>query len=405
MSVPVLLVDDDAAVRDALVQTLELAGLQPIPAASFVAAKDHITRDFSGVILTDLRMPGRDGFYLLTYAHGVDADLPVVLLTGEGDIPMAVAAMEQGAFDFLEKPSAPGDLVAVLNRAITARQAVLAVRADLARSEAGDPAARLVFGQSRLAEGLRARVRRVARTDTDVLVSGQPGSGISKIAEVIHLCSARAHGPFEKRAAAGLDRAGLAQALEAAMGGALFLDEISQMPADTQIALIGALEAAPDLRLMTGSTMVLDETQVNPDLFYRLQVSTVRIPSLAERPEDIPVLFNHYVAQASEQAGLRAPRITPEVITGLMAQDWPGNARALMSAAMRFVLDMAEDMKPVDGLGLTEQLAQIERSLLEAALRRAGGQASTAAKALKLPRKTFYDKLARYAIRPDSFRE
>lgn len=402
--VPVLLVDDDAAVREALAQTLDLAGMRPLPAASFVAAKDHIARDFAGVILSDIRMPGRDGFHLLTYAQAVDSDLPVVLLTGEGDIPMAVTAMEQGAFDFLEKPCAPGDLVAVLTRAIKARAAVLAARADMARAEAGDPAARLVFGQSDLAEGLRARVRKVARTDTDVLVTGEPGSGISKIAEVIHLCSARAHGPFEKRAAQGLDRAALAQALEAATGGALFLDEVAQMPADTQIALIGALEAGQDVRLMTGSTSPLTETRINADLFYRLQVSTVRIPSLAERPEDIAVLFSHYVAQASEQAGLHAPGITAEVIAGLMAQDWPGNARALMSAAMRFVLDMAEDIAPVAGLGLAEQLAQVERTLLESALRRAGGQASEAARALKLPRKTFYDKLARYAIRPDSFR-
>jgi len=110
MSVPVLLVDDDAAVRDALSQTLDLAGFTAITSGSFVAAKDHITRDFAGVILSDMRMPGRDGFHLLAYARDVDEALPVVLLTGEGDIPMAVAAMEQGAFDFLEKPCAPGDL-------------------------------------------------------------------------------------------------------------------------------------------------------------------------------------------------------------------------------------------------------------------------------------------------------
>jgi two-component system C4-dicarboxylate transport response regulator DctD len=404
MNIPVLLVDDDAAVRDALAQTLDLAGMQAIPAASFVAAKDHITWDFPGVILSDIRMPGRDGFHLLTYAREVDADLPVVLLTGEGDIPMAVSAMEQGAFDFLEKPCAPADLVAVLTRALEVRHAVLSARGEAARAQMGDPAARLVFGLSDLAEGLRARVRRVAQMDTEVLVTGPPGSGISKIAEVIHLCSPRAHGPFEKRAAEGLDRAALGQAMAAAKGGALFLDEIARMPADTQIALIGALEAGAELRLMAGSTADLADAGLNADLFYRLQVSSVRIPSLAERPEDIPVLFRHYVAQASEQAGLHAPDITPQAITGLMAQDWPGNTRALMSAAMRFALDMTEDVAPQDGLGLAEQLAQVERSLLEAALRRSGGQASAAARALKLPRKTFYDKLARYRISPESFR-
>ncbi len=404
MKAPVLLVDDDGAVREALAQTLDLAGMQPIVAGSFVAAKDHITRDFAGVILSDIRMPGRDGFHLLTYARQVDEDLPVILLTGEGDIPMAVSAIEQGAFDFLEKPCATGDLVAVLTRALEQRSAVLGARAEAAHGEAGDPAARLIFGLSELAEGLRARVRRVAQSETEVLVTGPPGSGISKVAEVIHLCSPRSRGPFEKRAAEGLGRAALVQALEAAQGGTLFLDEISRMQADTQIALIGALEAGAGARLMAGCTLELDETRINPDLYYRLQVSSVRIPSLAERPGDIPVLFRRYVAQACEQAGLRTPEITPEVIAGLMAQDWPGNARALMSSAMRFALGMGDNGDPDAGMGLAEQMAQVERSLLRAALRRSGGQASAAAAALKLPRKTFYDKLARYGIRPESFR-
>lgn len=404
-AIPVLLVDDDAAVREALAQTLDLAGLQPIPAASFVAAKDHIKRDFPGVILSDLRMPGRDGFHLLSYAHQVDADLPVVLLTGEGDIPMAVAAIEQGAFDFLEKPCAPGDLVAVLTRAIKARAVVLEARAETARSEMGDPAARMLFGNSDLAQGLRARVRLLAGLRNDVLVTGPPGSGISKVAEAIHLCSEQARGPFEKRAAEGLDRAALARACEAANGGSLFLDEITRLPADTQIALIETLEGSQHMRLMAASTAERVQSALNPDLFYRIEASNVRIPSLAERPEDIPVLFRVYVAQACEQAGLDAPEITQEYLANLMAQDWPGNARSLMSAAMRFVLGgTQQDVTQGAGLGLAEQMARVERSLLVAALERHKGQASGAAKALKLPRKTFYDKLARYGIRPESFR-
>jgi len=402
--VPVLLVDDDAAVREALAQTLELAGLNPIPAASFVAAKDHIRRDFPGVILSDLRMPGRDGLHLLNYAREVDADLPVVLLTGEGDIPVAVAAMEQGAFDFLEKPCASGDLVAVLGRAITSREAVLAARAQTAQSEAGDPAARLLSGQSDLAEQLRARVRLLARGRTAVLVTGAPGSGISKVAEAIHLCSERARAPFEKRAADGLDRAALARTLEISTGGALFLDEITNLPADTQIALIEALEGARDVRLIVGSTVDLNASTINPDLFYRIEASNVRIPSLAERPEDIPVLFRHYVALACEQSGLEPPDITVDHLAALTAQDWPGNARALMSAAMRFVLGMSGDVAPAGDLGLAEQMARVERSLLVAALVRHNGQASAAAKSLKLPRKTFYDKLTRFGLRPEEFR-
>ncbi|WP_424986148.1 sigma-54-dependent transcriptional regulator [Microbulbifer sp. S227A] len=400
----VLLVDDDAAVREALAQTLDLADLDVTTAGSFVAAKDHILRDFPGVILSDIRMPGRDGFHLLSYAREMDADLPVVLLTGEGDIPMAVSAMEQGAFDFLEKPCAPADLVAVLGRALAARRETLDMRAEQERERTGDPAARMIFGSSALVEGMRERVRRLAKTAAAVVVSGPPGSGVSKVAEVIHLCSEQARGPFEKRAAAGLDRRGLAEALGAAEGGSLFLDEIRNLPADTQIALIEALEETGQARLMAGSTVELDDTMLNGDLFYRLQAASVRIPSLAERPEDIPVLFRRYVEQASEQAGLAVPEISPEHLAALMAQDWPGNARSLMSAAMRFVLGMPEEVSQAAELGLAEQMARVERSLLIAALGRQNGHASDAARALKLPRKTFYDKLAKYGIRPEDFR-
>lgn len=400
----VLLVEDDASVREALAQTLELADLEPIPAGSFVAAKDRITRDFPGVILSDIRMPGRDGFHLLDYAHAVDDELPVVLLTGEGDIPMAVRAMERGAFGFLEKPCAPGELIETLGRALEQRQGVLSQRAARDAKEAGDPAARLIFGVSDLAEGLRARVRRVAAFETPVLIEGAPGTGISKVAEVIHLSSPQSKGPFEKRAAAGLDRAGLEAAIGAAQGGALFLDEIARLPADTQIALIEALEGQPGCRVMAGSSGGGLDGTLNPDLYYRLQVAEVRVPALAERPEDIPVLFRKYVAQAAEQAGIAEPEIKPDHLAALMAQNWPGNARSLMSAAMRFVLGMSEEVSAAAELGLAEQMARVERSLLIAALGRQNGRASEAARALKLPRKTFYDKLAKYGIRPEDFR-
>ena len=400
----VLLVDDDAAVRAALAQTLDLADLEPITAGSFVAAKDHITRDFPGVVLSDIRMPGRDGFHLLSHAREIDKDLPVVLLTGEGDIPMAVSAMEQGAFDFLEKPCAPQDLVAVIGRALTARRTTLEARREKAQAETGDPAARLIFGVSDLAEGLRARVRQVARTETEVLVHGPPGSGISKVAEVIHLCSARAQGPFEKRAADGLDRGALTAAVEASRGGTLFLDEVTRLSADSQIALVETLDSGCGARLMAGSTTEFKDTALGTDLYYRLDVGKVRVPSLTERPDDIPVLFRRYVAQASEQAGIKEPEISPDHLSALMAQDWPGNARSLMSAAMRFVLGMPEEMAEAADLGLVEQLARIERALLASALGRQNGRASEAARQLKLPRKTFYDKLTKYGLRPEDFR-
>lgn len=404
----VLLVDDDAAVRDALAQTLELADLTPLSMGSFIEAKDHIGPDFDGVVLSDIRMPGRDGFHLLDYTQDTDAELPVILLTGEGDIPMAVKAMRNGAFGFLEKPCASADLLAALERALKTRALVLENRRMKAQLETGDAAARMLYGQSELSEVLRARARLAARAGTDVLVNGAPGSGIYKVAEVIHLCSPNAKGPFVKRAAPALDRAALAEALEAAQGGTLFLDDIGGLAADAQIALIDALEAG-GVRLIAGSTQDLSQAVeqglLQAEIYYRVEVMMVRIPSLKERPEDIPVLFRHYVAQAAEQSGLEPPEVTPEVISSLMTRDWPGNARALMSAAMRFVLGegSTEDDAETE-LGLAEQMARVERSLLIAALRRAEGRASNAAQALKLPRKTFYDKLARYGVKPEDFR-
>ena len=408
MSTRVLVVDDDAAVREALAQTLELADLDPVTAGSFVVAKDHITAQFDGVILSDIRMPGRDGFHLLAHARKVDEDLPVILLTGEGDIPMAVQAMRDGAFGFLEKPCAPRDLLDVLMRALKTRALVLENRRLRDLVESGDPAARMIFGQSERAEGLRARVRRVATLETEVLITGAPGTGISKVAEVIHLSSLRSKAPFVKRAAADLGPGGLAEALEAAAGGSLFLDEVSQLPAASQLTLFEALEEGRTARLLAGSTRDLraavEEGALNGDLYYRLDVMPVRIPSLSERPEDIPVLFRHYVAQAAEQAGLASPKIGPDHMAALMAQDWPGNARSLMSAAMRFVLGMPEDSARAADMGLADQMARVERSLLIAALGRQNGHASAAAKALKLPRKTFYDKLARHGIRAEDYR-
>ncbi len=404
----VLVVDDDAAVREALSQTLELHDLEPVTAGSFVAAKDLITPGFDGVILSDMRMPGRDGFHLLDYARRQDAELPVILLTGEGDIPMAVKAIGQGAFGFLEKPCAAEDLVGELARALKTRALVLENRRLKAQLERGDAAARMLFGTSPQADELRSRVRAVAPTGAEVLVTGAPGSGISKVAEVVHLMSPAGQGPFVKRPAAGVRPEDLDALWEEAEGGSVFLDELPALPEAAQYALLERLEQGGPVRVIAGAAADLaslaGKGDFNADLFYRLDVMRVRIPSIAERPGDIPVLFRHYVAQAAEQAGIAAPEVSEDHLARLMAQDWPGNARSLMSAAMRFVLGMPEEISEAAGLGLAEQMAQVERSLLIAALGRQNGRAAAAAEALKLPRKTFYDKLARYGIRPEDYR-
>ncbi|WP_439155589.1 sigma-54-dependent transcriptional regulator [Yoonia sp.] len=403
----VLLVDDDRDIREALGQTLELANLDARVAGSFVEAKDQLKADFAGVVITDIRMPGRDGFYLLDYMRDLDPELPVILLTGEADIPMAVRAMSAGAYDFLEKPCAPQDLVAVVERALKARALVLENRRLKHELEVGDAASRMLSGQSRLAEDLRNQARAVARAGTEALIVGEQGSGTSKIAEVIHLLSPAASRPFIKRAAASLDAAGLRAAFADVLDGTLYIDEITTLDPAVQLLLLDQLEDRGAARVLAGTTRdiqaAVSSGDVNAELFYRLDLMRVRIPALRERPEDIPVLFQHYVAQACEQANLTPQPITADLTARLMAQDWPGNARALMNVAMRFALGLDEsDSK--GGAGLAAQMNQVERSLLIAALRRHAGRATQVARELQLPRKTFYDKLKKHGLRAEDFR-
>lgn len=405
----VLLVDDDRAVREALGQTLELADLIPVLTGTFIEAKDHIGPDFAGVVLSDIRMPGKDGFALLDYARQVDPDLPVILLTGEGDIPMAVRGMTAGAFGFLEKPCASKELLGVVEKALKTRELVLENRALKLQLNRGDAAARMLAGKSQVAETLREAARAAARSSAEVLITGAPGAGNSKVAEVIHLMSAAALRPFEKLPAATATTETLEAIFARAEGGTVYIDEVAALPPSAQFALLHLLDTHRGSRVIAGTYRDLPEEahsgRFNPDLYYKLDIIRVRIPSLRERPEDIPVLFRHYVAVACEQSALPMPDITQDVIAGLVAQDWPGNARALMGEAMRFALGQDKHPSGEDAeLGLAERMAQVERTFLAEALARHDGNATDAATALKLPRKTFYDKLTRHGIRPEDYR-
>ena len=411
MTMRVLIVDDERDVREALGQTIELADLDVVRAGSFVEAKDYIDPSFAGVIVTDLRMPGRDGFFLLDHVRKIDPDLPVILLTGEGDVPLAVKAISDGAFAFLEKPCGAKDFLATVERALQARASVMENRRLKLETDRGDAAARMLVGVSAASDALRARVRAVARASAEVLITGEPGTGTPKIAEVIHLLSGAVSRPFVKRSAAQLSAQDLGSALTDAKTGTLYLDDVTALTPAVQFALLDALETGRDVRVLSGTSRDIEDEvaqgRFSTDLFYRLDLMRVHVPALRERPEDIPVLFAHYVAQACEQANLAQPEITSDVIAGLMSQDWPGNARGLMNIAMRFAMGMGDDRltrTPDAGLGLVEQLAQVERSLLVDALQRTQGRSGEAAHMLKLPRKTFYDKLARHGLKPEDYR-
>ena len=406
MTPTVLVVEDEPLVREALGQTLELASITPILTSAFVVAKDHIDRDFPGIILSDIRMPGRDGLYLLDYVKSVDPDLPVILLTGEGDIPMAVDAIRKGAFDFLEKPCANDVLVDAVRRAQRTRALVLENRRLKEEIRRGDAASQMIFGLSEKAEALREQVRNLARIDDAVLVYGEVGTGIPKVAEVIHRLSRRAAQTFGKVAGAGLLPSTLSDALTEHSTGTLFIDDAAAMPKESQFALLEHLDSVGGARILVGwpkDNRSEVQTEILPDLQLRLDALKLGVPSLRERTEDIPILFHHYVREAAEQLGVAEPEVTASVLSGLMGQSWPGNARALRNAAVRYVLGLDS---PIDdsSLGLSVRLAEIERSLISDALARHKGNATATAQSLQLPRKTFYDKLNRLGLKPEDFR-
>lgn len=407
MTERVLLVEDDREVREALGQTLELAGLRPQLAGSYVAAKDFIEPSFDGVILSDVRMPGRDGFHLLEYARDADPELPVILLTGHGDIPMAVRGMAAGAFDFLEKPCEPEDLLAVVRKALETRGLALERRLLKRQAAAGDAASRMLPGISAEAEALRERVRAAAGTQAEALISGPQGSATSRVAEVIHMLSAASSGPFLKLPAACASGERLVRSFEEARGGTLFLDGAAALPPSAQYALIELIESASGARVLAGTCQDLEAelsaARFDADLYWRLDTLRVRVPSLGERPEDIPALFRLFLAESCDRLALPEPEVSAETAAMLMARDWPGNARELMNAAARYAIGF-EDAVTEAGGGLSEQLARVERALLAEALRAHGGNATETARQLKLPRKTFYDKLTRRGLCPDEFR-
>lgn len=429
-------VDDDPDLRAANAQTLELAGLDPLPLPSAEAALAVLDAGFDGVVVSDVRMPGMDGLTLFRRLREIDADLPVILVTGHGDIAMAVAAIQEGAYDFIPKPYAPEALLRSLRRALEKRRLVLENRRLREAAQATDTDG-LLLGETPAMQRLRRTLRHVADADVDVLVVGETGAGKEVVSAALHRWSRRASRPFVALNCGALPEAVIESELfghepgaftgaqkkrvgriEHASGGTLFLDEIESMAPALQVKLLRVLETrevAPlgtnevrplDLRVVAASKVDLGEAAARgafrEDLFYRLNVVTVRIPPLRERKGDIPLLFAHFCDRAAARFRRPAPALTAALERQLLAHDWPGNVRELSHFAERFVLgleapDEAAVPEPAEG-SLPERMERYEAQLIRAALEASGGDVRATLQALGIPRKTFYDKLTRHGI-------
>ncbi|WP_280554459.1 sigma-54 dependent transcriptional regulator [Halomonas sp. 25-S5] len=451
-TLPVMIIDDEAHLRITAGQTLELAGYEPRAFESAEAALAALTPDFPGVIVSDIRMPGMDGMALLREVRGRDPDLPVILITGHGDISTAVEAMREGAWDFLEKPFAGERLVEMVHRGIDKRRLSLENRELKAELEAQQsaPGPRLV-GRAPAIHRLASMVQRISQVETDVLLFGETGAGKDLVARAIHERSRRGGHPFvaincgavpesiieselfghEKGAFTGAVERRIGK-FEHAEGGTVFLDEIESMPLSLQVKLLRVLQERSIERLGANvpvplNLRVIAATKVDlkaaaeagrfrEDLYYRLEVVTLPIPPLRERREDIPLLFQHFAVVAANRSGLEAPPLDAGGISALLAHDWPGNVRELRNLAERYVLlgatcDYRLDalLEGVDSdsgdLALPQQVELFEKSLIDQALARHRGRVSEACEQLGLPRKTLYDKLRKYGLKAEDYRQ
>ncbi len=442
----VLLVDDDAEVRHAYGQTLELDGLAVSPAGSPAAALAQLSRAFEGAVVSDVRMPGMDGFAFLEAVRRLDPDIPVILVTGHGDVPMALRALRAGAWDFVEKPADPVLLVETVRRALEQRRLVLenrALREQVSRDDdlADDVWAKRLIGRSEPMQRLRRTFAVLADTRTDVLIFGETGTGKEMAARALHDFGRRRAGRFvavncaaipenmieselfghEAGAFTGARERRIGK-IEHAHKGTLFLDEIESMPLAAQTRLLRALqersierlgsnvEIQVDIRVLAATKVDLlalsGHGKFREDLLYRLNTVTVRLPPLRDRREDIPALFRHFLTVLAERDGVSAASPDAGTLAGLMGRPWPGNVRELRNAAERHLLgleDAEEAVPPPVAAPSLEAMVDIaERQAIAQVLARHGGRVGQCAKALGISRKTLYLKMRKHGLERDA---
>lgn len=388
MTRQVLLIEDDDALRESLAQTLDLEGIDVIATPHYVQARRTIRANFNGVVLTDIRMPDRDGFDILALARAADEDLPVVMLTGEGDVPMAIRAMKEGAWDFLEKPCSTVRLVEVLNRALAHRALVLRNRAAERRLRRSDAASMNFPGTSEASQTLRDALRRVAETDAHALLIGADGVGKKQAAHTIYRL-AGADGIFAARTLPFATMATLDAGVEV-----LSLKRLETARAEDWSALARLLAERPALRII-GSTTTGPTPQTE-----RLGMVPVKVPDLQARHADLEMIFEEILRQAVRNRDMEMPPLGRDIRARLTARHWGGNLAELRIFANQLIDGTSEPAAPQT---LAERMETYERSVLEDTLRRLAGKATAAAEELGLPRKTFYDRLARYGLRPKDY--
>jgi len=441
----VLLVEDDPTVRAGSEQALQLAGLEVQSCHSAEQARRFLVPDFPGIVVTDVKLPGMSGLELLLQIKAMDPNIPVILVTGHGDISMAVQAMRNGAYDFIEKPYSSGHLVEIIQRALETRRLLLEVHSLRCKLEDRTGIEATLLGNSAAIKDIRRIILDVADAPADVLIYGDTGAGKEMVARCLHEHSHRQKNHFvavncgaipesifesevfghESGAFTGASKRQIGK-IEYADRGTLFLDEIESLPLSLQVKLLRVLQeryverlgsnhALPvDVRVIAAAKLDLkelsDQQKFRSDLYYRLNLIVLYLPPLRERREDIPMLFEHFLLQAATRYNRNAPIVSCAQMRELIAHSWPGNVRELRNIADRFVLGITGgpngilSAHPAASVPLAEQVNCFERAMIEQELRNYSGNVMDACVALGLPKKTLYHKMQKYNLVAEKFK-
>ena len=427
-NIRVLIIDDDRLMRNSLVDLIEAAGWTAKALNRATEAERWIGQFKPDVILSDVRMPDMSGLELL---QKLESPTPMVLISAHADVPMAVEAMNQGAYSFVEKPYEPKRLLSILSHAaeqFQSRKSNQRLRERLHQLSGLD---RVLIGQTPEMQRLRETIATVADSDASVLIHGETGTGKDLAARALHDISERCDGPYVAVNAAQFNVDQLALIVRSAAGGTLFLDEICACPLDVQASLLRLIDAKEildpghgvpekiELRIISATNEDTEEAvedgRLRQDLLFRLDTFGLHIPPLRARLDDIPLLMTRFLSDFSKVYGTAAPELSEADHTAIMSHDWPGNVRELRSVAERRVIAARQGGASVaeaisgDNVGsarrpgLREAVAAFERQLIGKAIQIHEGRMDEVADALGIGRRTLNEKIVKLGLNKDAY--
>ena len=437
----IAIVDDEKDMRQSISQWLALSGFDTETYASAEDALRGVGSDYPGIVVSDVRMPGMDGMQFLKKLRGVDNGLPVIMITGHGDVPMAVEAMRVGAFDFLEKPFNPDRMTALAKKATQVRRLTLDNRALRKELSDGTALIKKLIGKSAPMERLKEDILDLGQADGHVLIEGETGTGKTLVAHALHAVGARASKKFVLLSCSAYDEETLGRmifgpttddddaipAIAEARGGTLVLEDIEALSHAMQARLLTAIndQGAPSETRIVAICNLQEqdktcESVLRPDLFYRLAALRITVQPLRQRGEDILSLFTRLGEQFADEYGCDAPEVSAQEAAQLLQAPWPGNVRQLINVAERAVLQnrrgtgsiasllMAdeEESKPAmttEGKPLKEFVEAFERMLIDNTMRRHKGSIVSVMDELCLPRRTLNEKMAKYGLQRSDY--